>query len=300
MSPDQTIRDYKSAYIPIPPENSQRDFFAAYPLEDFSVDNVAISAIYCRRDFYKVILIKGDATYYYSDRKEKLIAGQYALLFTNRNMPYRWEIHSGVCEGYGCIFNYDFLHLHTYRRPGDWSVFSQDGQSFFHLNNEQANVFLALFKKMIVEQQSLYQNKQELIFLYLLECIHGALKLAPVTEIKEMSASTRLYESFQGLLSRQFPIVSPKQQLKLRTAQDIAIQLHVHVNYLNRSLKAFTGKTTTQLLTERIIQEARALLLHTDLSVSQISYSLGFEEPTHFTYFFHKHAGITPSDVRQV
>ncbi|RYE59071.1 MAG: helix-turn-helix domain-containing protein, partial [Sphingobacteriales bacterium] len=51
---------------------------------------------------------------------------------------------------------------------------------------------------------------------------------------------------------------------------------------------------------ERTIQQARALLLYSDDSISQISYRLGFEEPTHFAQFFHKHTQLTPSSLRQI
>jgi AraC family transcriptional regulator, transcriptional activator of pobA len=279
---------------------SNSQFFSAFTVENFRPETGKGATVYARRDFYKIILTTGNATYYYGDRQELLEPGQSALVFTNREVPYRWEVHSGVCEGYSCVFTDDFLPLHTYMRPSDWTVFDTNGQCFFRLTPEQAASFRELFQKMIQEQTSAYPHKYDLLFLYVLECIHGAMKLAPILESPDMSAATRLTEAFRNLLSGQFPIASMTQGRRLRTAQDFADQLAVHVNYLNRTLKAVTGKTTTQLITERVIQEARALLLHTDYTISQISYGLGFEEPTHFSQFFHKHTRITPSSLRQV
>jgi AraC family transcriptional activator of pobA len=279
---------------------SNSQFFSAFKVENVRSETAKESEVYARRDFYKIILTTGHATYYYGDRQELLEPGQSALVFTNRDVPYRWEVHSGVCEGYSCIFTDDFLPLHTYMRPSDWTVFDINGQCFFRLTPEQATLFKELFQKMIQEQTSAYPHKYELLFLYVLECIHGAMKLEPILESPDMSAAARLTEAFRKLLSRQFPIASMTQGTRLRTAQDFADRLAVHVNYLNRTLKTLTGKTTTQLITERTIQEARALLLHTDYTISEIGYGLGFEEPTHFTQFFHKHTQITPSSIRQV
>jgi AraC family transcriptional activator of pobA len=279
---------------------SNSQFFSVFKVENVRSENAKESKVYARRDFYKIILTTGHATYYYGDRQELLEPGQSALVFTNREVPYRWEVHNGVSEGYCCVFTDDFLPLHTYMRPVDWAVFDTNGQCFFRLTPEQATSFAALFQKMIKEQTSAYPHKYDLLFLYVLECIHGALKLEPILESPDTSAATRVTEAFRNLISGQFPIGSMTKGLRLRTAQDFADQLGIHVNYLNRTLKAVTGKTTTQLITERTIQEARALLLHTDYTISQISYGLGFEEPTHFTQFFHKHTRITPSSLRQV
>ncbi|MDJ1503050.1 helix-turn-helix transcriptional regulator [Xanthocytophaga agilis] len=299
MIQQQTLQDYPFQYLSSS-ANQSKDIFAAYSIEDFSRETAQVSSIYCRRDFYKITLISGDATYSYGDRQVMLQAGQYALLFTNREIPYKWEIHSGTCQGYGCVFTDDFLPLHTYLRPSDWTVFDPNGQSLFYLNTEQVELFSNLFKKMIKEYSSSYLHKQQLIFIYLLEFIHEALRMEPSIPDTNFSAANRLTESFRELLAQQFLVITSHQKLKYRTAQDFADKLAVHVNYLNRTLKAVTGKTTTQLINERIIQEARILLLHTNLPINQIGYCLGFEEATHFTHFFHKHTQMTPSSLRQV
>lgn len=302
MNAKQTLADYYSVALPPLEPAYARDggYFAAYPLEELSADNLRSSALYCRRDFYKMVLLTGDATYHVGDRHERVAPGQYALVFTNRQVPYSWEVHRGVCHGYGCVFTEDFLPLHTYRRPADWTVFDPAGPSFFRLTPAQAGAFAELFAKMIAAQTSAYPQKHELLFLYLLEGIHGALQLAPAAQPSPATAATRLTEAFRGLLAQQFPLVTPQQRLTLRTPQAFADQLAVHVNYLTRTLKAVTGQTTSQLLAERIVQEARALLRHSDWSISQISYCLGFEEPTHFAQFFRRHTQYTPSQLRQV
>lgn len=261
--------------------------FSALPLQNLTADSLAASAIYCRRDFYKVSLISGHATYHCADLQFTIPRGKSALVFTNRHMPYRWEIHSGKCQGYICAFTDDFL-------PPYQKTFDIFGHPSFFIIDHPAS-FKRLFDKMIAEQHSDYPNKQDLLFLYIQECIHGALKLrVPVPQ----SPTGRIITAFQQLLSRQFPLVSPLQEMELRTPMDFARQLAIHPNYLNHALKTATGKTTTQLITERIMQEARALLLHSDWTITQISNSLGYEEATHFTKAFRKFTGKTPTAFR--
>jgi len=108
----------------------------------------------------------------------------------------------------------------------------------------------------------------------------------------------RLTNVFLELLERQFPIESIKQRLRIKTAQDFAQNLSVHVNYLNRAVKEITGKSTTTHIAERIITEAKALLQHTNWTISEVAYALGFEYPTYFNNFFKKMTGTTPNLAR--
>jgi len=298
MIEQQTLADYAPPFYNTTNKNPNDGHFVAIRLDDFSADNLIATAIYSRKDFYKISLITGDATYFYQDRKYVVAPGDYALIFTNSEIPYRWEIHSGSCHGYSCMFTEDFLPMHTYQRPSDWAVFTTHSQSVFRLTKQEKETFEGLFLKIMNEQESVYANKYELLFLYVLECIHGALKLQPEIETKTNTAATRLAESFKLLLASQFPILTPLQRLEINTALIFANKLAVHTNYLNRALKTVTGKTTTQLITGRIMQEARALLLHSNWSINQISYSLGYDEATHFTQAFRKHTGLTPTALR--
>jgi AraC-like DNA-binding protein len=83
-------------------------------------------------------------------------------------------------------------------------------------------------------------------------------------------------------------------------ASDFAEQLNVHVNHLNRSVKENTGKTTSQIIAERMLQEAKILLKYSPLNISEIAYALGFTETTHFNNFFKKHAQLSPLRFRKV
>ena len=300
--PLQTLSDYYADKVHLLQPGNPRGggHFTVWRLEDFNT-NAELAAYYSRKDFHKVVLTVGPTTYQYADQHLHLAPGEHALVFTNTQVPYGWQVEQGPCRGYCCVFTEAFLPAHTYLRPADWAVFSPAGQTFFRLTAAQVATFGELFEKMLTEQESTYPYKYDLLYHYLMEFIHGGLKLTPVPEPPSgRGAATRLVTSFQLLLARQFPIVAPTRPLRLRSAQAYADELAVHVNYLNRVLKAVTGKTTSQLLAERLVHEARILLLHTDWPISAIGGCLGFEEPTNFAQFFRRHTGRTPSQVRQV
>jgi AraC-like DNA-binding protein len=129
--------------------------------------------------------------------------------------------------------------------------------------------------------------------------IHEALKMQPSENYAQnKNAASRITNVFLELLERQFPIESLDRPLQLRNANDYANILAVHVNYLNKSLKEITGKSTTTLINERIITEAKALLKHTNLNIADVAYALGFEYPTYFNNFFKRMTGTNPKSLR--
>ena len=243
--------------------------------------------------------MEGRNRYHYADKIVTI--EQPALLFANPLVPYHWEPLDDTQAGYFCIFTPAFLHQLTGGQLASFPVFEPGGQPIYLLTPEQQADMRRLFEQMLAEIASDYAHKYDLLRAYTLELIHGAQKLAPAATLyRAGSAATRIASLFTELLARQFPLESPQHRVRLRTAQAYADQLAVHVNHLNRALKEVTGKTTTQLLAERLVQEAQALLRHTDWPVGHISHCLGFEEPAHFATFFRRHTGRVPTAARNV
>lgn len=298
MSDTLTLEEFYRTKVPgLPPDLRQGlGHFNVFDQPDY-VGPTARPVQYSRKDFYKISLVTGHNRYHYAD-KVVTVAGS-ALLFANPQVPYLWEPLGGPQSRIFCIFTAAFLaEAGALARTG-FPVFAPGGQQVYALTAAQRLPVQAIFEKMLAEINSAYVYKYDLLRAYVLELIHGAQKLTPALVLdRPASAATRITLLFTELLARQFPIESPQQRVRLRTAQAFADQLAVHSNYLNRMLKAATGKTTTQLLAERLVQEAQALLLHTNWPVAHIGYCLGFEEPAHFTTFFRRHTGRAPTAAR--
>lgn len=253
---------------------------------------------YNRREYYKISSINGRNKAEYAD-KEFLIE-KNALLFATPRIPYHWIPQDDEQSGHFCIFTSDFL---VREKSGivldDLPIFRAGGYPIFELSDEDSEEVNAIFRKMHREMSSDYAYKYDLLRNYVLELIHLGQKLQPVTSLHPAhNASARVSSLFIELLERQFPIESTHQKLSLRTAKDYADRLSVHVNHLNKVLKEQTGKTTTSLISSRIVQEAKILLKQTDWSISEIAYCLGFEETAHFSNFFRKQAAATPLQFR--
>ncbi|MBK1895205.1 helix-turn-helix domain-containing protein [Chryseobacterium paridis] len=85
----------------------------------------------------------------------------------------------------------------------------------------------------------------------------------------------------------------------IHSIQEYADMLHVSPNHLNKSVKMATGKTASSIINETLTMEARSLLSNTQLSIADIAFSLGIEDPSYFTRFFKKHSGVSPNQYRK-
>ena len=254
--------------------------------------------VYSRKDFYKICLTTGKSNIHYADRsfeQEGTI-----LFFGNPHIPYSWETISTSYVGYTVLFSEEFFKVSDRSESLQHSpLFKIDGTPIFKINEEQRQFLNTIFQRMIEEQKSDYTFKDDLIRNYINLIIYETLKLQP-SELfdQHKNAASRLASVFLELLERQFPNVSSENPLQLKTAQGYANFLNVHVNYLNRAVKEVTGKSTTTHITERIVNEAKALLQHTGWNISDIAYALGFEYPTYFNNFFKRLTGTNPKSFR--
>ena len=253
---------------------------------------------YNRRAYYKISLIRGRNRAEYADKVIEI--EDTALLFASPRVPYHWIPYDINQSGSFCIFTDEFL---VQSKSGvivdDLPIFKPGGYPLFRISANDSAEIAAIFEKMFREMSSDYLYKYDLLRTYVLELIHLGQKLQPVTALHPShNAAARVTSLFVELLERQFPIESPQQRLKLRTAKDYADSLAIHVNHLNKVLKDNTGKTTTEIIGGRLLQEAKVLLKQTDWNVSEIAYSLGFEEIAHFSNFFRKKTSLSPISFR--
>ena len=253
---------------------------------------------YNRRDYYKVALIDGKGKLYYSGKTIEV--NQPALLFSNPNIPYAWESVAELQAGYFCLFTEEFIdpvaESETLRKS---PLFQMDTRRVFFPDKHQMAYITSLFERMITELSTDYSHKYDLIRSLVELVTHEALKIEPVEQhTLQADASSRITIRFFHLLERQFP-VSFENILQLKSAKDFATSLAIHTNHLNRAVKKITGKTTTEHIALRILQEAKALLKHSDWSIGDIAFCLGFESPAYFNNFFKKYSTISPGAYRQ-
>jgi AraC family transcriptional activator of pobA len=297
MEPVESLREFYERKFNWIPENLSKDWghFNVFKLDPY-IGSGAKPVPYRRRDFYKITLVKGSGTIYYANKIVKV--KENAIVFSNPLVPYKWDSTENLSTGYFCIFNNDFFL--QYGNFSNYSLYQPTGAPVIELSDAGYQQFQHIFERMLEEINSEYIHKYDMLRNLALEMMHTALKLEPAnsTRYTPGNANQKISMLFLELLERQFPIEGAHNKIKLKTPSDFANQLAVHVNHLNRAVKETTHKTTSQIIADRISQEAKLILSHGEWSIAEMAEALGFNEISYFNLFFKKHVGISPVKYR--
>ena len=99
-------------------------------------------------------------------------------------------------------------------------------------------------------------------------------------------------------LSQRFRVALEQNFPKLLKVSDYAALLHVSRSHLNEDLRLHTGRTASDHIHDRLLLEAKRLLVYSSFTVSEIAYQLRFQDPSYFGRFFRQRTGESPGAFR--
>lgn len=152
---------------------------------------------------------------------------------------------------------------------------------------EDAPTINTLFELLISEAEN--SCKPRTPFLSLLKALMA--KILSSQTLQHLPANSDIYSRFTELLFSSKDLIN--------SVAHYANLLNTTPQNLNAACKKETGNSASTILASRIIAEANRLLLYTQLSVSEISYMLGFHDNSHFSKYFKKNTGKAPSILRR-
>ena len=100
-------------------------------------------------------------------------------------------------------------------------------------------------------------------------------------------------------LLREFKKLVQDRYQSWHKVRQYADEIHISAKHLSQTVKNITGKSAKEVIQDRLLLEAKRLLLHTAMTVKEVGYAIGFQEPLHFSSFFKKRAGISPTEFRE-
>lgn len=134
-------------------------------------------------------------------------------------------------------------------------------------------------------------GSEDLVQSYLLTIL---LEIKPYFEVdgkREVSPAVYLTDRFKELIAAHYKSHS--------LVSHYAELLNVSPNHLTKVVSGVTGKTPSQWIDELLVLEAKVLLYQSGLSVSEICYELGMDDPSYFGRMFKKYVGKTPTEFRR-
>lgn len=261
--------------------NRNRDFKVSYP--------------HRHDDFYEILFVTQGKGVYTIDFEEYEIKPD-AIFFLSPGQIHELELSDDV-QGYIFLFSSSFYH---FNKTNPYKLFELP--FFYTLGKDTPPLYLAsktdhitlseLFKNAIYENDHQLTDKEEavraLLDLILIQCN----RIYPVQKLEEKLQKSRI------LVKRFKQLIEEKCQENL-AVKDYASLLSVTANHLSETVKLVTGRTSTDLINDRMLMEIKRMLVHTNYTVSEIAFRLNFADQSYFSKYFKKLSSFSPLDYRQ-
>ncbi|MFI8378337.1 helix-turn-helix domain-containing protein [Leeuwenhoekiella sp. NPDC079379] len=192
-------------------------------------------------------------------------------------------------EGYYCHFNEKLFDLFPKGYLTEQFVFFQyQSNPLISLQDASQITLEHILERLIVLYRA-EEHKKNLIALNLMT-LFEELRTEPSTVVAKKNKKS----NFE--ITKRYKHALAKHIYEYQTINDYAALLNVTPNYLNKCVKTAIGKTAQDLLKEMLILEAKTLIRHSRLNVSEIAVKLCNQTPSNFARFFKQQTGITPRE----
>lgn len=195
-------------------------------------------------------------------------------------------------EGYAIVFTPDFLVKENldYSYLYDFTIFLHAISPISGIANQAIYTFI---DAMIYEQQqssafNTGEYQRNLLKNFLIQIERNKRERTDIV----CSDSLELFLRFRKLLEKNV-------NYNVRVA-DLCEQLNISPKQLSSTLKLYNNSTPKQFIEERILLEVKRLLVYSTLSIKEIAYEIGFEDPTNFTKYFKARMHLLPTDYRKL
>ncbi len=243
-----------------------------------------------KHDFYLVVVFtKGSGIHEIDFNKYHINPGTVFML--KPGQMHNWSLSKDI-DGYIFFHTQSFYDLnYTQRSISNFPFYySSQNAPFTNLSSKSISEIIPYFIAILHEYDShklLKQNKiSSLIDLIYIEISRNYLEHKNYNRLISNHYAIKIQE-LEHLIDANFLIEKSPQQY--------AEWMHMTTNHLNRITKSVLNKTTSDLIIERVILEAKRLLIHTKDSLTIVASSLGYDDYAYFSRLFKSKCHETPS-----
>lgn len=246
-----------------------------------------------RHDFYiGMLFTKGSGIHQIEFTNYDIKPGHVFMLSPGE--VHDWKLSSDI-EGYIFFHTKEFFDLHfTYEKVDSYPFYCcLRNNPQIVLKHKSREKIKEIFSEIVEEYEGTELLKFQKLSSLLNVLYIGLSRIYlpnKIVQSKNLQYLARLKE-LEHLIDKHFK--------EHKSSKDYALMMHISEKHLNRICKTCINKTTTQLITERVILEAKRMLVFAKSSVSQIADELGYSNSSYFIQLFKKNTGQTPVEFMQ-
>ncbi len=179
-----------------------------------------------------------------------------------------------------------------------YSFFSYESTEALHLSEREKTTITECFGKIQQElEHAIDKHTKRLISRNIELLLDYCLRFYERQFITRFDANSDILTQFERELNDYFE-QNKQQENGIPTVRYFADKAYLSPNYFGDYIKKSTGRTAQDYIQSKVMELAKEMILSTNMSVSQISYELGFQYPQHFSRVFKNHVGTTPNKFR--
>lgn len=271
---------------------NQHDFYTSIFSEHLVNHHNAISVPH-KHNFYLVVLFTQGTGFHEIDF-ERFAVQRGSVFLINPGQTHYWELSND-------IVGFIFFHTETFYNFN----FAQNTLSIYPFFYSTQNSPYLLLTEEMTQQISI--RFQEVLAEYVAEKLYKSSKIISLIDLLYIDLSRIYLEQNTGVVYKTNLYFEKLKQLeslidlhfmKEKSPAQYANWMNMTAKHLNRIVQHSVGKTTSTMIMERVLLEAKRLLSNSNQNINEIAEDLGFEEQAYFSRIFKKVTGETPSEFK--
>jgi len=265
--------------------------FKKFGYLDFEHDLAARLQAQNYKEFIKVVFVKAGG-HAVIDFKEYQL-DQDALFFVNAGQYHQFDDN---CSGTMLYYNRDFycIEIHDKEVACDRVLFHNVYEiPVVWMDGGTSKSMQSLFNEIKTELDNDDSSMEEMLRILLKQIIIKSTRIWKQEHLVNTDEARQEVE-----FSRSFSQMVEWNYTKHHTVAEYADMLNISPKALNKRITRYSNTTPNDIIKNRIILEAKRLLVHTSLSVKEIGYKLGYDDPSYFIRLFSKQAKASPQSFR--
>ncbi|MHC2991207.1 AraC family transcriptional regulator [Pontibacter sp. HJ8] len=245
-----------------------------------------------KHNFYIILLVtRGTGTHTIDFKEYEVKPG--TVYFMTPGQVHSWQL-SKDADGFVIFFTQEFyIREYTNRMLFDFPFFNALLYNpVLHITKEQEATLMPILQRLNQEHRKAKLMRDVMLSRYL------DILLIELTRISQPNEAESGFRGKEQILLQKLERLIDRHYKEHRPVAFYAEQLHVTTKHLNDVCKSSLNRTTKELIQYRTLLEAQRLLVHAELTSSQIAAELGYFDNTYFFRFFKKHIGCTPEQFR--